>query len=55
MSGGTWLSRISTKFKNAVDANGVSVALAQIWLYSATDDATLSFGIQRDGVFGQVF
>lgn len=53
--GGTWLSRISTQFKNAVDANNVSVAPAQIWLYSTTDNATFSFGIQRDGAFRQVF
>jgi hypothetical protein len=53
--GGDWLSRISEKFKTAADANRVSVAAAQIWLYSTTDNATFSFGIRRDGVFGQVF
>jgi hypothetical protein len=45
--GGEWLSRISEKFKTAADANRVSVAPAQIWLYSTTNNATFSFGIRR--------
>jgi hypothetical protein len=53
--GGDWLSRTSEKFKTAADANRVIVAPAQIWLYSTTNNATFSFGIRRDGVFGQVF
>ena len=45
--GGDWLSRISKKFKTAADANRVSVAPAQIWLYSTTNNAAFSFGIRR--------
>jgi hypothetical protein len=45
-----WMNQISDRFAGAVD---VSVAPAQIWIYSTTDPATFSFGIQRDGVFGQ--
>jgi hypothetical protein len=48
-----WMNQISARFAAAVDANGVSIAPAQIWIYSTTDPATFSFGIQRDGVFGQ--
>jgi len=49
-----WMNQISARFAAAVDANGASVAPAQIWIYSTTDPATFSFGIQRDGVFGQL-
>jgi hypothetical protein len=49
-----WLNQISARFAAAVDANGASVAPAQVWIYSTTDLATFSFGIQRDGVFGQL-
>jgi len=48
-----WLNQISARFAAAVDANGASIAPPQIWIYSTTDPATFSFGIQRDGVFGQ--
>jgi hypothetical protein len=46
--------QISAWFAAAVDANDASVALAQVWIHSTTDPATFSFGIQKDGVFGQL-